>query len=165
MTMSERVMLFIDGSNLYRSAKDLNFKIDFEKFIEILVGDRKLVRPYYYDASKNEPAQNRFFDKLRLIGYEVKELKLRQYGKSKPFQKGVDVALVTDLLTFAFKDNYDTAILCSGDKDYINAVEVIKDEGKRVEVAGFDHSVARELKLVADRFVSLTKIIDKIKRI
>jgi uncharacterized LabA/DUF88 family protein len=48
----ERVMVFIDGSNLYHSLKG-NFQrtdIDIGKFVKKIVEKRRLVRIYYYNA-------------------------------------------------------------------------------------------------------------------
>lgn len=147
---------------MFHSARALDVKIDYEKVKNSLVKGRHLLRPYYYSGSDNTPRQNAFFDALQYIGYDVKTLSLRQY-EGKPFEKGIDVMLVTDMLMGAQRDLYDTAILCSGDKGYIYAIKAIKEIGKRVEVAGFEHSTAKELKLIADRFINLTLILDKIQ--
>jgi len=45
-------------------------------------------------------------------------------------EKAVDVKLATDLITL--KDIYDIAVIVSGDQDFVPAVQVIKDVGKRV---------------------------------
>ena len=45
-------------------------------------------------------------------------------------EKAVDVKLASDMIVL--KDIYDTAIIVSGDQDYVPAVEVVKDFGKRV---------------------------------
>ncbi len=45
-------------------------------------------------------------------------------------EKAVDVQLATDLIML--RDIYDTAVLVSGDQDYVPAVKVAKDSGKRV---------------------------------
>jgi hypothetical protein len=75
----ERVIIFIDGSNLYHIVKKLVPEkrpndFDFEKFIKYLVQDRKLVRVYYYncpmDRRKSEEGyikQQKFFDKIQRI--------------------------------------------------------------------------------------------------
>ena len=53
-------------------------------------------------------------------------------------EKGVDAAIITDLLSLAFDDNYDTAVLISGDADYAPAVEYIqKKTDKQIVQAYF----------------------------
>ena len=51
-------------------------------------------------------------------------------------EKAVDVKLATDLITL--KDIYDIAAIVSGDQDYVPAVQVIKDSGKRVVNVAFE---------------------------
>lgn len=45
-------------------------------------------------------------------------------------EKAVDVKLATDLIML--REIYDVALILSGDQDYVPAVEVVKDSGKRV---------------------------------
>lgn len=45
-------------------------------------------------------------------------------------EKAVDVKLATDLIMF--RDIYDVAVIISGDQDFVPAVQVVKDSGKRV---------------------------------
>lgn len=52
-------------------------------------------------------------------------------------EKGVDAALVTDLLSLAWQDAYDVAVLVSGDADYIPAVEYVQSQGRKVINAGW----------------------------
>ena len=47
-------------------------------------------------------------------------------------QKGVDVRLATDMITKAYQDHYDFAILFAGDDDFSDVVNAVKDAGKRV---------------------------------
>jgi uncharacterized LabA/DUF88 family protein len=53
-------------------------------------------------------------------------------------EKGIDAAVITDLLTQALDDNYDMGILISGDADYAPAVEYIqKKTDKQIVQAHF----------------------------
>jgi NYN domain len=58
-------------------------------------------------------------------------------------EKGVDTAIVTDLLSLASEDAYDLAVLLSSDADHIPAVEWVQSRGRKVVNAtwarhGFD---------------------------
>ncbi len=44
-------------------------------------------------------------------------------------EKGVDAAIVTDLLSLAFRQTYELAILVSGDADFIPAVDYVQGMG------------------------------------
>lgn len=47
-------------------------------------------------------------------------------------EKGVDAALVTDLLSLAWQRAYDVAVLVTGDADYIPAVEYVQSQGLKI---------------------------------
>ncbi len=57
------------------------------------------------------------------------------FDQSLGTEKAVDVKLATDLLKL--KDIYDTAIIISGDQDYVPAVEALKDLGKSIVNVSF----------------------------
>ena len=164
-------MVFIDGSNLFWAQKRWrqlanrpDYKMDIKKLVNKLVGDRFLVRPYFYCAIgvPPSPQQVKFHQKLRYSGITVVTKPLKKRG-NKWAEKGVDVALVTDMLGMAFRNAYDVAIVVSGDKDLEGAIEEVKRLGKRVEVASFEHSISEDTKLLADRFISIDKIMDEIR--
>ena len=172
-----RVMVFIDGSNLFWACRALSFKIDLEKLVNVLVRERSLLRPCYYCAIPENPSekQTNFHRMLKYKGFRVvaKTLKTRivDAGRVTYVEKGVDVALVTEMLSMAFKNAYDVAILVGGDDDYVGAVEEIKSMGKRVEIASFEYDpnkneklISADLKMSADLFTPLDKIKDKIKQ-
>ncbi len=165
---TERVMIFIDGSNLYHSLKNF-FKrtdLDIGKLSNKLLGKRRLVRVYYYNAKvgfKEEPEryhdQQKFFASVNAIPYS--ELRLGRlvyfnWPNSPPYEKGVDIQLATDMITHSFKGNYDVAVLVAGDNDYVGALQSVKDNGKHVEVALFGkEQTSRQLRTVADRVITI----------
>jgi hypothetical protein len=72
--------------------------------------------------------------------------------------KGVDIALTKDVLSNAFLDNYDVAVLVTGDGDYLPVVEEVKRLGKIVTVLFFDEAgggMNPELRLASDGFVDI----------
>jgi uncharacterized LabA/DUF88 family protein len=52
-------------------------------------------------------------------------------------EKGVDVAIATDMIKLAWEDAYDWAVLVSSDRDFIPAVEFLNAKGCKVLHAGF----------------------------
>jgi uncharacterized LabA/DUF88 family protein len=161
-------MVFIDGSNLFWSCRrhpiEPNFRVDILKLINSLVGDRFLIRPYYYTAIGVPPSvgQVKFHHKLSYNGVTVVTRPLRRRGNAWT-EKGVDVALVTDLLAMAYRNVYDVAIIVSGDKDFEGAIDEVKRLGKRIEVACFNHVISEELKMKGDRFISLDDLGNEIR--
>ena len=70
-------------------------------------------------------------------------------------EKGVDIRIAVDMLQFAQRGVYDTAILVTGDGDFAYAVKAVKDLGKDVESACTRRGQARVLRGACDRFVDL----------
>jgi uncharacterized LabA/DUF88 family protein len=172
-----RVMVFIDGSNLFGACRDLSFKIDLEKLVSELVGGRDLIRPCYYCSIPEIPSQGTldFIRSLKFLGFKVvqKTLKKRydENGKEYFVEKGIDVALVIDMLSMAYKNAYDVAVLVAGDGDYVGVAEEVRSLGKRVEIAFFENNpnsstsmIASDLRMTTDQFISLDSIKGKIKR-
>lgn len=75
-------------------------------------------------------------------------------------EKGIDVALSTKLLLLAHNRAFETAVLLSGDKDYLETVQAVKNMGLRVEIASWRQSLARDL---ADESSSAVVYLDDLK--
>ncbi len=156
---SERVAIFIDGSNLYHALEGTlkRHDLDFTQFVAKLCGDRRLFRAYYYNALQDVAVrpdafreQQEFLDGLRKTPYLEVRLGTIKTSQGTQVEKGVDIMLGTDLLYFAWNNFYDTAVLVSGDADFAYALQAVKNMGKHVEVAYFEGATARELLAVAD---------------
>ncbi len=172
--MLERAIIFIDGSNIFHAIRSLNIRIDYTKLVSFLAEDRKLVRAYFYsavpqekDLKKNSPEwesflrQKRFLEELSLQGVKVKTARLRRLPSGEFLEKEVDIMLATDMLSLAYKNAYETAILVSGDSDFYYTVEEIQSLGKRVENASFKSTSSYLLRKVCDRFTLLDDYIDR----
>ena len=159
----KRVMIFIDGSNLYHGLKNVVGKtnIDFQKLAEKLCGERDLIRTYYYNApvqregnEDNYKSQQKFFSALDDIPYLTIRLGRLEKRGNTWVEKGVDVRLAVDMLSMGVKNLYDVAVLISGDGDFASAIDAVKDLGKHVEVAYV--SQTHQLKTSWDKFIPLT---------
>ncbi|MFQ5880772.1 MAG: NYN domain-containing protein [Dehalococcoidia bacterium] len=164
----ERVMVYIDGSNLYHSLKHYckRTDLDFDGFSRRLAAGRQLVRTYYYNSPKDqgkEPEQyadqQKWFEYIRQVPYtelRLGRLVYRDWPKVAPYEKGVDVRLATDMLVHGFRNNYDTVILVSGDNDFSDALQAVKELGKHVEVALFGSArSSQQLRAEADKIIIL----------
>ncbi len=52
-------------------------------------------------------------------------------------EKGVDTAIVTDMIRLAWEDAYDLGVLVSSDSDLVPAVEYLDQKGRKIIQAGF----------------------------
>lgn len=168
----ERVMIFIDGSNLYYSLKNLGIdKIDFEKLLTILKKDKLLVSTFYYNAPLNiniKPktywGQQKFFDELRKIpDFNVVLCRLRKHKRKDGNYvfdvKGDDVHLAVDLVSGAYENIYDTAIIVSGDEDFVPAIKKAQKLGKKIINAYFKSSSSASLKKTCNDFIYMNELI------
>lgn len=169
----ERVIIFIDGSNLYHILKN-SFSgkkpndFNFEQFVEYLAKGRKLVRTYYYNApldrEKDEDSytkQQKFFNKIQRIPNFTfilcRMLKRKVDGKTIYEVKEDDIHLAVDMVKLAFNDAYDTAILVSSDGDFVPAIQAVKEKGKNVENIGFENKFSYHLQQESDKFMKMKK--------
>jgi hypothetical protein len=98
---------------------------------------------------------------MRRNGFRViqKELKTFYDGSRKA---NLDVEIAVDMLSLAGR--YDTAVLVSGDEDFVYAVNAVAYKGCRVEIAGFRSNTAPKLIDVADYFIDLGEIADRVRK-
>ena len=76
-------------------------------------------------------------------------------GKFEYSVKGDDIYLATDLISLAYEDGYDIAIVVSGDGDFVPAIQKVQKLGKKVENAFFNISRSSYLKQVCDKSIRL----------
>lgn len=110
-------------------------------------------RAYYYTMMQgDEPRFDFVRDALKVCGFES-ILARKPRGQRA---KGVDIALTKDMLVNAFYNNYDVAVLVSGDGDYVPVVEELKRMGKIVIVAFYpEQGLNPTLRRAADRFQAI----------
>jgi uncharacterized LabA/DUF88 family protein len=171
----ERIVIFIDGSNLYYSLKDLSIeKINFKKFLKFLSRDSLLIMTYYYNASLDISInqtkyweQQKFFNFLRQIpDFKVVLCRMRKHRKEGNFifdVKGDDIHLAVDLVSGAYENIYDTAVIVSGDEDFVPAIQKSQKLGKKVINAYFKSTSSNYLKSICDESFCLNNIIFEVK--
>jgi uncharacterized LabA/DUF88 family protein len=62
--MVERVIVFIDGSNIFHAIRSLNIKINYSRLVGFLVEDRRLIRAYFYGAVPQEKDLKKNFPRM-----------------------------------------------------------------------------------------------------
>lgn len=160
--MRGTVAIFIDGNNLFHAAKTFGIEIDYTKLLSVLCKEDRLLRAFFYTGVDEQASkQVGFLLWMRRNGFRVveKELKVFPDGTKKA---NLDVEIAVDMLSLA--DKYETAILVSGDEDFSYAVNAVAYKGCRIEVAGFRNNTSPKLIDVADKFIVLDDIINKIKK-
>ena len=168
----EKIGLFIDGSNLYATARALGFDIDYKNLLELFSSKGRLVRAYYYTALMEDQEYmpiRPLVDWLDYNGYTMVTKPTKEFTDTMGRRKikgNMDMELAIDVLEMA--EHMDHAILFSGDGDFRRLVEAVQRRGVRVTVVSTFQSsppmVADELRRQADTFVELNDLASKISR-
>ena len=168
----ERLALFIDGANLYSSARALGLEIDFRKLLKEFQGRGRLIRASYYTAlvESDEYSPIRpLVDWLAYNGFTVVKKAAREYTDRegrKRHRGNMDVELTVDMLVAT--THADHIVLLSGNGDFRRLVEAVKAKGVRVSVVSTNTSsppmVADDLRREADAFIELEDIAELIAR-
>ena len=172
MPEQDRIALFIDGANLYATAKSLGFDIDYKRLLREFQGKGKLIRAFYYTALVEEQEYSSIrplIDWLDYNGYAVVTKPTKEFVDSMGRRKvkgNMDIELAVDAMEMA--EHLDEIVLFSGDGDFRSLVEALQRKGVRVSVVSTITTqppmVADELRRQADEFVDLVHLIAKIGR-
>jgi uncharacterized LabA/DUF88 family protein len=162
----ERIALFIDGANLYATAKSLGFDIDYKRLLGHFRKRARLVRAIYYTALMDDAEYSPIrplIDWLDYNGYMVRTKPAKEFTDSLGRRKvkgSMDIELAVDAMRLA--DNLDHVVLFSGDGDFRSLVEALQQRGRRVSVVSTlvtrPPMVADELRRQADQFIDLSEL-------
>lgn len=156
---NDRVMAFIDLANIQKSNSIPGFPVDLYSVCRELVGNRRLIAAYVFDARPSDGSQDlheKLHNRLRMIGFRV--IARESYNPEKNEQKEVDVAMACEMVVQAMRDNYDVALVVSGDRDFVPAIQHVQAAGKRVEVAAFRDAFSNEMKKMCDYYHELDSL-------
>lgn len=95
--MTERVSIYIDAANLFHAGNTIGERVDYRKLKQYVEADRLLVDLNFYNASTNRPGEINFHNRIRNLGYNLKLVRLREYGCQRQ-EKKIDTQIVADSL-------------------------------------------------------------------
>jgi uncharacterized LabA/DUF88 family protein len=155
----QRIAVLIDVQNMYHSAKNLyRSKVNFAEILKLAVSGRKLIRVFAYVVRTKTGEEKPFFGALSKLGIETRVRDLQEfYGGMK--KADWDVGITIDAVKTA--PSVDVIVLVSGDGDFIQLVEYLKNQGKRAEVIAFGKTASLRLREIADEFIDLGERPDK----
>jgi uncharacterized LabA/DUF88 family protein len=162
-----KTIMFVDNSNIFHGSRQAGWRIDAKKLHTKLEADGPVWQTFFFAAVSDPPRYNQtgFYRMLKNdLHYEMtvfplgsRTVKCAKCGDTRRSftEKGIDVALATKLLVLAGNRAFETAILVSGDKDYLETVKAVKSMGIRVEIASWRRSLSQELAQESSRNVIL----------
>jgi len=159
---NQRVVVLIDGSNLFYAASYLNLEIDYVKLLRCLVQNRRLVRAYFYTGvDRLNDKQQGFLHWMRRNGYRVVTKDLVQFPDGSQ-KANVQVEIAVDMMTLA--DHCETVILVSGDGNLAYAANAIAYRGVQIELVSLRSMTSDSLINVADQYTDLDTLKAEIQR-
>lgn len=172
MSGSEKTALFIDGANLYATARAIGFDIDFKRLLNEFKSKGNLIRAFYYTALIEDQEYSSIrplIDWLDYNGYRVVTKPAKEFTDSTGRRKvkgNMDIELAIDALELA--EHLDHMVLFSGDGDFRSLVEAMQRRGVRVSVVSTVTSqppmIADELRRQADEFIDLAVLAKTVGR-
>ena len=169
---AEKIAVFIDGANLYATAKSLGFDIDYKRLLQEFQSKGYLLRAYYYTALADDQEYSSIrplIDWLDYNGYTVVTKPTKEFVDSTGRRKikgNMDIELAVHAMEMS--EAIDHFVLFSGDGDFRSLVEALQRKGKKVSVISTlttqPPMIADELRRQADHFVDLATMRAQIGR-
>lgn len=168
----EKIALFIDGANLYATAKSLGFDVDYKRLLKEFQKKGYLLRAYYYTALAEDQEYSSIrplIDWLDYNGYTVVTKPTKEFVDANGRRKikgNMDIELAVNAMEMA--ESVDHLVLFSGDGDFRSVVEAIQRKGRKVTVVSTLSTqppmIADELRRQADHFVDLSNLRSELGR-
>ncbi|MEY4602332.1 MAG: hypothetical protein RL292_273 [Candidatus Parcubacteria bacterium] len=119
-----KLNIYIDGNNLYRSAKELGFEIDYKKFRGWLRQKYNPVNVYIFIGLV--PERIAFYEHLQSCGYILVFKQTVSVGEK--IKGNCDAELVLKTASDFYTNSFTSCILITGDGDFGCLVEFLRDK-------------------------------------
>src|ERR1700735_3344723 len=149
--VSNKIALFIDGANLYATAKTLGFDIDYKRLLKEFQSRGTLVRAFYYTAiieDQEFSSIRPLIDWLDYNGYSVVTKAAKEYvdaGGRRKIKGNMDIEIAVDAMELA--EHVDQIVLFSGNGDFRSLVQAVQRRGVHVTVVS---SISVRPQMIAD---------------
>jgi uncharacterized LabA/DUF88 family protein len=172
MSSPARIAIFIDGANLYATARALGFDIDYRRLLKEFQDRGALLRAFYYTMVMEDQEYTSIrplIDWLDYNGYTVVTKATKEFvdaGGRRKMKGNMNIELAVSAMELA--GHIDAMVLFSGDGDFRSLVEAVQRRGVHVTVvstlASQPPMVADELRRQADAFIDLAELKPKLGR-
>jgi uncharacterized LabA/DUF88 family protein len=165
----ERIAVFVDGSNFFFMQKDdLKTFLDPKKVLNYIKQFGEISDAYYYVGQDTQDSrQEPFYDALTHIGYSIVAKPIKHIydpeGNVVGKKANLDVEIVLDM--FNTIDNYDMAVLVSGDADFLRPMQQLKSRGKKFKIMATKRFIASELwRFAGMHFIDFTGLVEQLRK-
>ena len=160
----QRLGVFVDVPNVLYGGERSDQPISMGKLLDYLAEGRELVRATAYSPVSDDPREpveeQRFVKPFVPFQYRIVTKPLKRFADGS-IKGNFDVEMAIEMVTMA--ERLDVVALVSGDADFARAVEVVQGRGVKLEVVAFDNSASAELRALADEFISLDGLVDRLR--
>ncbi|MXZ47617.1 MAG: NYN domain-containing protein [Chloroflexi bacterium] len=163
-----RLGVFVDVPNLIYGAErgeggPTGAVVHMGKLLDYLRDGRELIRATAYAPVSDDPGepveQQRFVAPFVPHDYRIVTKPLKRFADGS-IKGNFDVEMALDMVTMA--ERLDVVSLVSGDADFSRAVELLQERGVRVEVVAFSGSTSIEMRALADHYIDVGTLMDRV---
>ncbi|MFX1298183.1 MAG: NYN domain-containing protein [Promethearchaeota archaeon] len=163
----DRITIFIDNSNIFKGFQKYDIKADYEKLKNIIIQERNLQDIFLYEGVvyPMSPEKRSWYKELSTRSGYIIKVSFDKIATGGAIEKKIDIKIAIDIISLAYENMYDTAVLVSGDGDFVPVIKKVRELGKNMEVWAFKYSLANTLKreLEKKNIRYLDDILSKIK--
>ena len=145
--------VYIDGANMFYAQQKMGWFIDWQKVKSLLGKQYKIIGINCYTGiKKGDLGGQKFNNKLKSYGFKIIAKPLKKILLSKNnfiFKANFDVEIAVDLILE--KDEFDYALLFSGDSDFDYVVKKLHKFDKKIFIYCSRRTLSNELRIVADK--------------
>jgi len=165
---TQRVLVFVDESNVVSSVRALGRKLDWLKLRDYLANadrGRELIEMVVYaglpppmpEWQSEREKKNKFLHWLRSNGFLV-VAKDCSPGDGKHYKANVDVLMAIDAVELSIEMRPEVVLLVTGDADFAHLALQLRRRGIRVEVAATAQTLGTGLKDAANEVIDLVPL-------
>lgn len=167
-----KIALFIDGPNLFWTAKALGFDIDYKRLLNEFESQATLLHAFYFTPITEDQEYSSLrplIDWLDYNGYTVVTKMAKEFPETNSRRK-VKASMGIELAVRAMElaKHVDQVVLFSGDADFRPLAQALQRRGVRVIVISTISTeppmISSELRRQADIFIDLAELQSRIGR-
>jgi uncharacterized LabA/DUF88 family protein len=154
-----KTIVYIDNSNIYRGGKDTGWLPEYEKLMRFLEKLGGMIWDVHFfaieETSTERTSTSDFFDYLQkglgftlhLFTYGFKSIRCIHCGRFSQLtvEKGLDVGMATQIMKDLHNAAFDTMILMSSNREYIELMDYVRSTGKKVKLLIWRNTLSQEL--------------------
>jgi len=172
MSKKERIMVFIDHNNIFHEYYKIKFQFSWAKLKSLVSEKRNLIKITSYigvdplldpiEIMKRE----KFYYFLKKQGFTVVKIPLKIHRDGTREEKEIDTSIAVDMIANAYENNFDTAVLVGGDRDYRPVIKRLLFLNKNVEIWSYRKALSPILRdAIAPKYVYyIDNYLNKLKR-